>query len=540
MPVDIHEPAGPPPLSDGRRLSMGTGRAAILPARGLLGAYDERSHGTPGIPAHLRRRWRTVISTALVAILVAALWTLSSPASYRSTLKFFVSSTDQNNSQLAQTGTFTIQRVQSYVQLFDTPSVLQPVIDGLHLGTMPATLARSVTASASANSFIIDVTVDQPSAQQAKSVADGIARQVPKTVDQLETTSGQSTSPIKVTVIQPATVPSSPVSPTPVRNLVLTAVLGVLLGLGLAVLRHTLDTKVRTKSDLDEVSDSTVLGMVPFDPSTGAHPLAAITDPQSPRAEAFRSVRTNLRFVDAAEHLRVFVVTSSVAGEGKTTTTANLALTIAQSGARICVIEADLRRPRLMQSFGMEGAVGLTDLLIGRVELDDVTQRFGRENVFLLGSGAVPPNPSELLGSDGMVEVLRTLREQYDYVIVDAPPLLPVTDAVVLTTMTDGAVMVVGSGIVARDQVRNAQGMLANVNGRLLGTIMNRVAKGGQDRYHYAGTYAKSLPEGHQPQPPRRSSSATVVAEAVPESQVIGDRATSNEDLAPSSWSQNR
>ncbi|MBD3782268.1 MAG: CpsD/CapB family tyrosine-protein kinase, partial [Micrococcales bacterium] len=224
------------------------------------------------------------------------------------------------------------------------------------------------------------------------------------------------------------------------------------------------------------------------DPDTVRRPLIVEVDPRSPRAEAFRSLRTNLRFVDAANHPRTIVVTSSIAGEGKSTLTANLALTMAQAGSRVCLVEADLRRPKVLDYMGLEGAVGLTDALIDRADVFDVIQPYGGTNLWVLGAGRIPPNPSELLGSSAMRTLLQNLSSRFDYVVVDAPPTLPVTDAVVLSKLTDGAIVVLGSGLVDRDQVAQTLDSLGSVDGRVLGVVLNRVPVrelGGYGRYAY-------------------------------------------------------
>jgi capsular exopolysaccharide synthesis family protein len=282
-------------------------------------------------------------------------------------------------------------------------------------------------------------------------------------------------------------VPAGPVSPNPVRNIGLGLVLGLLVGLGAALLRDTFDTSIKSERDVKDATDETVIGGITYDPESSKHPLIVQSDPHGPRAEAFRSLRTNLQFIDVANPPKSIVVTSSLPGEGKSTTTANLALSLAETGLSVVVIEGDLRRPRLLDYLGFEGSVGLTDVLVGRVEVDDVLQPFGRTGLRLLGAGPIPPNPSELLGSANMERLVEDLCNRFDYVLIDAPPLLPVTDAAVLSTIVDGAIVVVGAGVAQREHVRRAIESLDAVNGSILGIILNRVrAKDGGAGY---GTY---------------------------------------------------
>ena len=433
----------------------------------------------------LRKRWRIIVGCTLIALSLAALLTLLTPKTYSSSIRFFVSTADaSNSSQLAQGGTFTQDRVKSYTELMTTPRVLQPVADELKIKDGASSIEPKVVAKAAPDTVIIDTTVTDTNPNRAKAIATSLGTQFPKSVDELERVSDSKPSPVKVTLVQTPTK-SEKVGPNWLTNLVLAGLLGLLAGTGLALLRDRLDTKIRNKDDVEAAAeDVTVLGAIPFDSDAPKHPLILQANPHSSRAEAFRSLRTNLQFVDAAKHPQVLTVTSSLAGEGKTTTTANLAFALANSGSSVCLIEGDLRRPRLLSYLGLEGGVGLTDVLIGRVALKDVAQRFGEHRLMVIGSGATPPNPSELLGSEPMKAVLDDLRGRFDYVVIDAPPLLPVTDAAVLSTQTDGTVLVAGADIVNRDQMLEALEMLDAVSANILGVVVNRVQRGSRGNYY--------------------------------------------------------
>jgi polysaccharide biosynthesis transport protein len=225
--------------------------------------------------------------------------------------------------------------------------------------------------------------------------------------------------------------------------------------------------------------------------------LIVQADPHSPRAEAFRTLRTNLQFVDAANHPRSIVFTSSLPGEGKTTTAANLAITMAAGGSRVCVVEGDLRRPRLLEYMGLDGSVGLTNVLIGQTDVTDALQQFSDGGLYVLGAGPIPPNPSELLGSTAMEKTLRELESRFDVVIIDTPPLLPVTDAAVLSTIVGGTVLVVGAGRVDRQNLTRSLQSLDAVKGRVLGLVVNMVPTKGADAYSY-------YREGYAPESPRK------------------------------------
>lgn len=423
----------------------------------------------------LGKRWKVVLLITLATVAAAAAFTALSPRAYSAQTQFFVSTAGGDNTgSLLQGNTFTQQRVKSYAQLLTTPKVLDPVIAGLQLPVTADQLAAQVTANVPVDTVIIEVAVVDSSPERAARIADAIGTQFPLTIGALEQVSAGQASPVKVTVVRQAQVDPVPVSPRSSRNLALGLVVGLLLGFGLALVRELLDTTIRGKREIAEVTEAPIIGEIAFDPDAVDRPLVG-ADNNPFRGEAFRSLRTNLQFIDAASHPRSMVFTSSVAGEGKTTTIANLGLTIAAAGQRVCLIEADLRRPRLLDYLGLEGSAGLTDVLVGRAEMHELLQQVGSSTLWVLGSGRIPPNPSELVGSSVMKSTLRALEARFDVVLIDAPPLLPVTDAAILTRLVGGAVIVVGSGLVTKEHLKRALEAIDAVSGKVLGVVVNRL-----------------------------------------------------------------
>lgn len=445
----------------------------------------------------VRKRWVTIAVTTLIVVGLAAVWTATQKKQYTSSTQFFVSVSGSDNAQLQQGSTFTQERVKSYASLLTTPRALRPVVEELDDGTTTSDLADQLTVTTPPETVILEVSVTDSDPGHAQEVATAIGDTFPKVVSEVERPEGsQRTSPIKVSLVEPASTSDTPTSPVPARNLALGVILGLLLGVGLAMMRHLLDTTVRTDDDVEEITEEPIIGAVHYDPRAGKEPLIVETDPSSPRSEAFRAVRTNLMFVDAANHPRTILLTSSIPGEGKSTTIANLALTLAQSGSSVCLIEADLRRPRLLEYLGLEGAAGLTDVLIERAGVDDVLQPYGSDRLEVIGAGAIPPNPSELLASDAMSRVLAQLSARFDYVLIDTPPVLPVTDAVVLSTKVDGVIVLVGTTIVRKEQLEATLESINAVDNTLLGLVLNRVGHKTSGGYG-AGYYGYYDPETH-------------------------------------------
>ena len=443
----------------------------------------------------LRRNWLIIALMTVGGLALGYTASALTTPLYSATAQVFVSVRGAGDEVgTAYTGgLFVQQRIASYTEIVGSSGVLEPVIDELDLTATPLSLSSQIEAVNPKNTVLIDVTATDTDPTQAAALANATAVSFGSGIQRLETTDAEQ-APVKVTVTQPATVPVAPISPNTKLNLALGLFLGIGLGVSIAMLRHTLDTTVKSTNALAEAAGATVLGAVMFDPQAKARPLVAL-DQSSVRAEAFRTIRTNLQYVAVDRPPRVMVITSSLPGEGKSTTACNLAITLAQAGSRVLLVEADLRRPRIAEYLGIDGSVGLTDILIGKGAVSDVVVPWNRGLLDVMASGPIPPNPSELLGSHQMGQLLAELRDQYDAVLLDAPPLLPVTDAAVLASISDGALLLARHGETKREQVVHAAEALRQVNGRLLGVVINFVpSKLG--RYGYGYGYGSGYGQG--------------------------------------------
>jgi capsular exopolysaccharide synthesis family protein len=445
----------------------------------------------------LRRRWRLAVLLTLLGVGGAAALTALATPQYQAVTQVFVSLRDSSSggtgSNAYQGNLFSQERVKSYAKIADSPAVTTPVIRQLNLTLTPQQLAGKIAAAAPPDTVLVDITVTDGSARRAQQIADAVAKQFATVVGDLERPAAGQASPVVVTVVRPAALSSAPVSPRPVLNVGLGLLLGLAVGIAVAVLREALDTTVKTTEDLQKLTGSSPLGVIGFDARAQDAPLVSQLGSRAGRGEAFRTLRTNLRYVDVDSPPRVVVVTSSVAGEGKSTTACNLAIALAGVGTSVVLVEGDLRRPRIADYMGLEGAVGLTDVLIGRARLEDVLQPWGTSRLSVLASGALPPNPSELLSSAQMTELIGALRDRAEIVVIDAPPLLPVTDAAVIARECDGAMLVVRHGRTTREEVTRSLDALDSVGARVLGSVFSMVPTSGPGSYgygYYQGEYA--------------------------------------------------
>jgi capsular exopolysaccharide synthesis family protein len=298
-------------------------------------------------------------------------------------------------------------------------------------------------------------------------------------------------------VASPAAVPGSPSSPRTVLNGVVALALGLILGIGLALLFDYLDDSIRSKEDLDRLSpDLPVIGTVPlvaaWKDSNEAW-LVSTSAPSSAPAEAYRTLRTSLKFLSLEKSIRTVLVTSPSEDEGKTTTLANLAVSLAQAGQRVAVASCDLRRPRLHAFFGLPNGSGFTSVLLGEAQLGHALQRVARiENLAVLPSGPVPPNPAELLASEGAVEVFAKLKDRFDIVLIDSPPVLPVADSVILSERADATLLVVAAGQTRSKELTRSIETLRQVKASITGLILNEVTKQTGYEYSYGYSYRSS------------------------------------------------
>jgi capsular exopolysaccharide synthesis family protein len=438
----------------------------------------------------VRSQWKIVLLSLLVGTVGAGAYSWAQRPVYAATTQIFVSATGVQNDigDLNQGGSFAQQRVHSYVEIVDSPVVAQQVIDSLKLPYTPAQLAEKIEAKSSADTVLIDITVTDQSPSSAREIAAAIAGYFPQLVGQLETPPGQQASPVKVSVTKPATASTEPVSPKTKLNLLLGMLVGATVGLSAGLVRQLLDKTVREADVLATLTATPVLSTIPVETKSADSLLIVEGSAQSARAEAMRQLRTNLQFINVDRPLRSLVVTSAMPGEGKSTTSCNLGIAFAEAGHRVLLVDADLRRPKLAEYLDLEGAIGLTNVLAGQVAVADALQQWGDSGLWVLASGSIPPNPSELLASRNMSDLLGALTRGFDMVIIDTPPLLPVTDGAVMSTIADGCLLVSRYAKTTTSQATAAAEALSTVGARLHGCVLNMAPRKASSTYYYGYT----------------------------------------------------
>ncbi|MBV7301762.1 polysaccharide biosynthesis tyrosine autokinase [Corynebacterium sp. TAE3-ERU2] len=378
------------------------------------------------------------------------------------------------------------QMVKSYAELVTNAAVTNKVVDRVVPPISRKEVEQALSASANANSVLLEISATTDQAQLSKDIADATIEVFTNMVKKTSTPEGQSLPTISANVVAPPSLPEEPSNPSPVAFALAGAFLGLALGLLIALIVHMTDRRLRTHDDVAEITTLPQLGTIPEDKHISENKQIDFSGGFSRTAESFRTLRTNLQFCAIDSNPRIIQITSALAGSGKSITALNLAASLAEQGEKVCLIEGDLRRPRLTEYMEIDAPVGLTNVLRREMDLEDALID-DASGVTLLASGPIPPNPAEIIGSNAMSELLQQLKDTYDYVIVDSAPVLPVTDAALLARIVDGTVMIARWNTTTRDNLTSSIDALEKVNAQLLGVVLSRTVESGRksDYNHY-------------------------------------------------------
>ena len=431
-----------------------------------------------------------VCVTTLLAVFVALAVSLFTTPLYQASTRLFVSTAaGATLSDAYQGNRYSQERVISYAELITGRTLAQRTIDKLGLEMNAQELQDSVTASSKADTVLISVQVLDKSPVRARDIANTMSDEFVAMVRELETPQNGAVPDSRVVVEQRASIPENPVIPKTRRNIAIGLGLGLLLGVGLALLRDVLDNTVKEKQHLETITGVGLVGSIPMDKERRGTPAISFENDNSPIAEAFRKLRTNLQFLAVDNPPRVIVLTSSMPSEGKSTTAINVALALAEGEHNVVLVDGDMRRPTLAKYLGLVGTVGFSTVLSGQASLDEALQKTRFPGLTVLTSGAVPPNPSELLGSQSARNLLNSLRAQFDYVIVDSTPLLAVTDAAIMAAASDGVLIIARFGHTKREQLSHAVASLESVGAPILGAVFTMMPTRGGSAYSYRYSY---------------------------------------------------
>lgn len=434
----------------------------------------------------LKRDWWICGISALVAGVAVLGFSLLQTPMYTSTATLYVTAGMDDNAQAAYQGSLASQkRVTSYVQLAKSDAVLE---DALRSSGLPFTIdeaKQSIAASTSPDTVILTLAATTSDPTKSASLVNSVASGLSSYVQGIETPAGGGSPLAKITVVSPGTVEDIPVSPRTKRDTAFGVMVGILVGLVLIAVRFRLDAKIRTTEQVEMTVGRTPLTTVPSEEALKSQRPLSFHDGSSPAAEAYRRLRTNLAFVDIDSPARIILVSSPRENDGKTTVALNLAAALAETSNRVVVVDADLRLPSVAGRLGLNRDIGLTNYLRGDAPIDVVTQRALDFGFDVVTSGTTPPNPSELLASQKMEAAVDQLAETYDYVIVDAPPVLAVADAIAAAQWTQGLLMVLRADVTTMDEVQVTIDQANGARVNILGFVLNDANVGDVPYYQY-------------------------------------------------------
>lgn len=423
-----------------------------------------------------------IISFVVVFAAVAAV-TFIMPPKYTATAEVFAtyagqSGETQTTNDMSSGANYLNTQITTYPELVKTEAVLQPVIKDLGLDMTTTDLAGVVTATNPPNTFMVDISAEVGDPQQAADIANSVAKNLADQIssDLYNNSSSSNGSPIKLTVVQKAQTPTSQSSPNIPLYLAVGLIFGIIVGVGVALLRDILNTKVDSTDDVRELTHASSLGTVPQATILDDSRPVIVAQPAGSEAEEFRRIRTNLSFLTTTAtqgHGRLLVISSTNPSEGKTTVSANVAVALAEEGKSVLFIDADLRHPSVAHKLGIEGHAGLSHVLSRQASPADVIQKYWKPNLHIMPAGKRPANASILLNSDLMKEMVERALTQYDYVIIDTAPLSVASEATVFGRMAGGLVLVTGKGVVEKKELENTATALQAAEVPILGFIFN-------------------------------------------------------------------
>ncbi|RFT46782.1 polysaccharide biosynthesis tyrosine autokinase [Cutibacterium avidum] len=510
----------------------------------------------------LRRNLALLVICTLAGGLLGAVYQLTRSETFTAKATGMVVAGDSTSVGEAMSGNaIAQQRAATYTKLVETRTMAQKTSEILKKHGMPEAANGQVSASVPGDTAFIDIKATGGTAKNAQALANaGLEALISEalrmeTYGQIAASDHKSDAQLaKMTSVhvlgyESAGLPSGDRGKSVALYVVAGLAAGFLIGAVVAVVRKQFDVKVRDQATIEELTGSGILSVIPDDKKLAEQREKSIVHISGVTGEAFRHLRTNLRFANVDNPPRAVVVTSANPGEGKSTVSTHLAVVMAQAGEKVVLIDADMRRPVQHKAFGAEAGVGLSQVLAGDVTLDDALMRTETKRLQMLAAGRIPPNPSELLGSQRMKDLLTELRKRGYFVVIDAPPLLAITDAGLLGAIADGTIYVAVVGKTHRDQVSLVAKRLEQVGAPLLGSVLTRVPRKkmgdvlygyGAANYGYGsyyGDYGKRGYSSYGSEEQESRESIAVVQEAQPAEGLVRvpkkDRADTDTEITP-------
>lgn len=437
----------------------------------------------------LRRYWIVIVALGVIGAAAAFGFARTLPAEYSSTAAVMVvPQRGDSTSELLQGSSYVQSLVQTYAVLASSPIVLAPVIEELKLDETPTRLATRVTVVNTLNTVVIEISVTDSAPDQAQKIAEAITESLITAVSRVSPSDADDNPAVRLETIAPARLPQAPIGPNTRLYTALGGVAGIVLGVAYALVRRVLGTRITERRDVAALTDAPVLGEIVAWRRNYTIVTTMLRSRDSRSAESFRALAANLKYVAVDRDVQVVMMTSSAPHEGKSSVSIGLAAALAESGHRVLLIDADLRRSTVAAQLHLEGAVGVTSILVGDVTFQEALQHSTAINADVIAGGAIAPNPGQLISSHRLRELVEEARKNYEYVIIDSAPALVVSDALWLADLTDGVLVVARSGRTRRKQLVGVLSALKSTHKEVLGVVLNAVKRKERGPYYEAET----------------------------------------------------
>lgn len=449
----------------------------------------------------LRKKWYIVVIVTAICAALGSIYSLYfvEPV-YESSIPVIIGSVQQQKSGSAQNSNtqsyndiMMYQKlVKTYCEFVKTRIVVEDAINNSGIKTTYEDAIDMISAVAQNDTEFLKISVKSPNKFEAALLANALAKS-------LKEISADVKNIDNVQLVDEASVPTSPINKSPLIYIMISFAMGIVLSVGLIILLDILDNTVKDSEGIEKQMNVSVIGSIPFakikkeannDDCSLSDEIITHYKPLSLVSENYKALRTNIQFSMIDKTSCTISVTSCAPSEGKSTVISNTSVVVAQSGKKVLLIDCDLRKPVIHRKFGLPNKKGLTNYLLGECELGDVIQKTAVENLSVMTSGKIPPNPSEILTSQKYIKLIEELKTQYDYIFIDAPPVLIVTDAQIISSMVDGMLLVAEFGSTEKAVLEKAKECLDRANAKCLGVIINQIPKKEIGYYGY-GKYGK-------------------------------------------------
>lgn len=439
---------------------------------------DEQTISIREIVDVLKEYWKMILVITLCATVLSGFITFFViKPQYDASTKIFIGKEEAEEQDYNESDIEMYQKLmKTYIEIIKTRDLIEKALGRVHSNLTANQVLGRLTVTNITDTQIIEIKFKYKDPVVAKEIIEAIT-------EELITVSNSLVFNGSIRVVDHVSIPHTPVSPNKNINILLSILLGIIISVAIAFLREYMNNTYKNAEQLEQELKIPVIGSIKIRKGEKNNGYFLETSAQSIAMESYRTLRTNIQYSSIDNKFKVIVVTSSDHGEGKTTISGNLALCLAAEERKVILLDCDLRNPSIHKAFGLSNDIGISDVIVEKADISTAMQCFNN-NLTILTSGKLPPNPSDILGSNFMVELLEKLKEDFDYLVIDTPPIQAFADAQILSAKADGTILVVRSEKTSKDLVHNTINIIKKVNSKIIGIVINGLKVEKNNYYH--------------------------------------------------------